>query len=111
MTVRAVDANWNLISTNDTVHLTSSDAQATLPANTALSSGSVTLNVTNKTSGSQTVTASDVTHAGIGSNTGTATTVNPAAASKLVIATQPSATATAGMPFAQQPVIFIEDHL
>ena len=39
VTVRSVDASWNLISTNDTVHLTSSDSQATLPANTALSSG------------------------------------------------------------------------
>ena len=67
VTVKAVDASWNVISTNDTVQLTSSDAQATLPANAALSGGSVTLSLTNKTSGSQTVTASDVTHAGIGS--------------------------------------------
>jgi hypothetical protein len=35
--------------------------------------------------------------------------VSPAAASKLTIATQPSATATAGANFAQQPVIRIED--
>ena len=82
------------------MHLTSSDAQATLPANTALSGGTRDPELTNKTSGSQTVTASDVTHTGIGSNTGTAITVNPAAASKLVIATQPSATATAGVAFA-----------
>jgi hypothetical protein len=36
-------------------------------------------------------------------------TVNPAVASKLVIATQPSATATAGIAFTQQPVVWIED--
>jgi hypothetical protein len=36
-------------------------------------------------------------------------TVNPAAASKLVIQTQPSATATAGLAFATQPVILEED--
>src|SRR5205814_4428596 len=42
VTVRAVDANWNLISTNDTVAITSSDVNATLPANAALSSGSRT---------------------------------------------------------------------
>ena len=36
-------------------------------------------------------------------------TVVPAAASKLVIATQPSSTAAVGVPFAQQPVIYIED--
>ena len=35
--------------------------------------------------------------------------VNPAAASKLVIQTQPSATATAGQAFATQPVILEED--
>src|SRR5439155_2655276 len=38
-----------------------------------------------------------------------AVAVNPAAANKLTIQTQPSATATAGLPFAQQPVIRIED--
>ncbi len=69
VTVRAVDAHWNLISTNDTVQLVSSDAQATLPANAALSGGSGSFSLTNKTSGSQTVTASDVTHPGIGSAT------------------------------------------
>ena len=36
-------------------------------------------------------------------------TVNPAAASKLLITTPPSATATAGQPFATQPVITEED--
>ena len=110
VTVYAVDATWNLISTNDTVHLTSSDC----PGGVAGQCGAggrrtLTDSVTHKTSGSQTVTASDVTHTGIGSGTGTAITVDPAAASMLVIATQPSATATAGVPFAQQPVIYIED--
>src|SRR5204862_4187111 len=38
-----------------------------------------------------------------------AITVNASAASKLVIQTQPSTTATAGAAFAQQPVIRIED--
>src|SRR5262249_24643922 len=36
-------------------------------------------------------------------------TVSPAAASKLTIATQPSPTATAGVVFAQQPVVRVED--
>jgi hypothetical protein len=74
-----------------------------------MTGGSVTLSLTNKVSGIQTVTASDTTHTLIASNTGTATTVSPAAASKLVIATQPSTTATAGVAFVQQPVVFIED--
>ena len=109
MTVNAVDAKYNLISTNDTVHITSSDANASLPANAALSAGTVTFSLTNKTAGSQTVTASDVTQVGIAANTGTATTINPAGASQLVIGVAPSATATARVPFAPQPVILIED--
>ena len=36
-------------------------------------------------------------------------TISPAAASKLVIQTEPSAAATAGLPFAIQPVLAIED--
>ena len=36
VTVRAVDANWNLVSTNDTVAITSTDANATLPGNAAV---------------------------------------------------------------------------
>ena len=35
--------------------------------------------------------------------------VSPAAASQLVISTQPSPTATAGMAFSTQPVVYIED--
>jgi hypothetical protein len=109
ITVTAVDTSWNLISTNDTVQIASSDAQATLPADAALSAGSGTFSVTLKTSGMQTITAEDVTHIEVASNTGTAIAVNPATASKLVIATEPSATATAGVPFLRQPVILIED--
>src|SRR6185436_3470519 len=37
--------------------------------------------------------------------------VSPAAASQLVIETQPSATATAGVAFSQQPAVRIEDAL
>ena len=40
VTVNAVDANWNLVSSvTDTVGITSSDANATLPANIALAAG------------------------------------------------------------------------
>jgi hypothetical protein len=35
--------------------------------------------------------------------------VSPAAATQLVIATEPSPTATAGTPFATQPVVYVED--
>src|SRR5438034_778124 len=77
VTVNAVDVNWNLISTNDTVAITSSDSNAILPANAALSGGTQTFGVTFETVGSATVTAGDATHAGITANTGSTTTVNP----------------------------------
>src|SRR5437879_9589683 len=60
VTVNAVDANWNVVNTNDTVAITSSDVNATLPANAALVNGSQSLIVTLKTAGSVTITASDV---------------------------------------------------
>jgi len=109
VTVWAVDANWNPIPTNDIVSLSSSDGAATMPTNAALVNGTKTFSVTLKTAGSQTITAADVTNPGIGANTGSAATVNAGSASKLVIAAQPSATATVGVPFAQQPVIYVED--
>src|SRR5262249_55955520 len=45
VTVNSVDANWNLISTNDTVAITSSDANAVLPASAALVSGTKAFSV------------------------------------------------------------------
>ncbi|HQQ59958.1 MAG TPA: SdrD B-like domain-containing protein, partial [Kiritimatiellia bacterium] len=107
--IRAVDDCWNLISISHVVALAASDSQANLPANGTLSAGSRTVAVTNKTAGLQTLTASDVTQPAILPDTSTGYMVNPAAASKLAVQTQPSATATAGVPFAQQPVIRIED--
>ena len=83
VTVNAVDANWNLIGINDTVAISSSDANASLPANAALSAGSGTFSLTNKTAGSWTVTAADVTQAGITAGTSTSFTVNPGAFTKL----------------------------
>ena len=59
VTVNAVDANWNLVSSTHTVAITSSDANAGLPANAALVGGTRTFSVTIKTAGSWTVTATD----------------------------------------------------
>src|SRR5207247_11256948 len=64
VTVNAVDGNWNLLSTNDTVAISSSDTNATLPVNAALATGTKTFTVTLKTAGSNTLTASDVTQIG-----------------------------------------------
>src|SRR5262249_13801599 len=58
VTVNAVDANWNVVSTaTDTVAIASSDLNAILPANAALVNGSQTFSVTLNTAGNATVTA------------------------------------------------------
>src|SRR5262249_2612613 len=59
VTVNAVDTNWNVVGTNDTVAISSSDANAALPANAALVGGSQTFLVSFKTAGSNTISASD----------------------------------------------------
>ena len=61
-----------------TVHFTSSDGTATLPANATLTNGVGTFSATLRTSGSQTVTATDTVNAAI-TGTSNAVTVNPAA--------------------------------
>jgi hypothetical protein len=81
-----------------TVHFTSSDGQAVLPANytfTAADAGVHTFSATLKTAGTQSLTATDTTTASVaGSETGI--TVNPAAASTMIVAGFPSPT-TAGV--------------
>ena len=81
-----------------TIHFTSSDVQAGLPANftfTAADDGTYTFTVTLKTAGSQSITATDTTTSAI---TGTLSgiTVSPAAASQFVLSGLPS-TATVGV--------------
>ena len=81
-----------------TIHFTSSDVQAGLPANftfTAADDGTYTFTVTLKTAGSQSITATDTTTSAI---TGTLSgiSVSPAAASQFVLSGLPSTT-TAGV--------------
>ena len=80
--VNAVDANWNVVSSTDTVGITSTDANATLPANTALVAGTKTLSVTAKTAGSKTFTATDISNGAMTANTSPATTINAGAFSQ-----------------------------
>jgi len=62
VTVNAVDAYFNRITTNNnTVQITSSDVNAVLPANNTLASGTRNFNVTLRTLGSATVSATNVT--------------------------------------------------
>jgi hypothetical protein len=97
-TVTALNANGTTdTGYTGTVHFTSSDARAVLPANytfTAADAGSHTFSATLKTAGTLSITATDTTTAGITGTDG-GITVQPAAASKLVVSGYPSPT-TAG---------------
>ncbi len=89
VTVQALDQDGNVFPNyRGTVHFTSSDPQASLPANytfTAADNGVHTFNVTLKTAGDQTITATDTAR---GSVTGQATvTVDATTASQFYVAT------------------------
>jgi len=93
ITVTAENSSGQTVATyTGTVFLTSSDGQALLPANytfTSSDNGVHTFNVTLKTAGTQSITATDtVTSSITGSQTGI--TVNAAAASALIVSGFPS---------------------
>ncbi|HJT31223.1 MAG TPA: hypothetical protein VJ783_04175, partial [Pirellulales bacterium] len=79
-----------------TLHFTSSDSQAALPVDSTLTSGIGTFNVTLKTSGNQTITASDTVS---GSITGSSSTVAVAAAAATHYTVGAPASTTAGTAF------------
>jgi DNA-binding beta-propeller fold protein YncE len=85
LTVTAEDS-FNDVATGytGTVHFTSSDGQATLPADGTLTNGIGTFSVTLKTSGSQTLTATDATAGSITGGSG-AVAVSAAAASHFAV--------------------------
>src|SRR6185503_2485552 len=56
----------------------------------------------------RTVTATDAGGV-LTANTSANVAINPGAATRLTIQTQPSASATVGVPFATQPVVRVED--
>ncbi len=107
VTVNAVDANWNVVSSTHTVAITSSDLNATPPANAALAAGTRTFSVTLKTAGSRTVTATDVTDATKTASTSPPITVNPGPFTKLQLlvpgetAAPGTATGKTGVPTTQ----------
>ncbi len=71
--VTALDASNNVVTNYaGTVHFTSTDAQAVLPANSTLTNGTGSFSATLKTSGSQTITSTDTVTASI---TGTSTSI------------------------------------
>jgi hypothetical protein len=97
LTVNGVDANWNIINTNDTIQISSSDLQALLPTNAPLAGGTRNFNITLKTVGVSTLTASNVTHSGIVSSVSSAITVAAGPPLKLLVL-MPGETAAPGTP-------------
>src|SRR5439155_16231865 len=86
-----VDANWNVVNTvTDSVSLSSSDPNATLPTNSPLVAGTKQLSVTLVTAPSQTITATDASNGTKTPNTSPAIPVNAGTASKLVFTTSSS---------------------
>ena len=88
ITVRAVDAYWNVVSgVNDRVALTSTDPFAGIPAETTLVSGQLIFPGRLFKSGTQTITARDVDNSAIQNNTsGNVTIVGGAFSRVLVLA-------------------------
>ena len=86
-----------------TVHFTSSDPKAVLPANftfTAADAGQSTFTTTLKTAGTQSITATDTANSLVTASA--RTTVTPAAASQLIVTTLPPTSVTAGAGFGLQ---------
>jgi len=97
-TVTALDASNNVVSSySGSVHFTSTDGQAVLPADSTLTNGTGTFSPTLKTIGGQTITATDTVKASI-TGTSHSITVSGVAAATHFSVTAP-ATATAGTSF------------
>jgi ELWxxDGT repeat protein len=89
-TVTAQNANGTTATGyTGTVHFTSSDAQAVLPADSTLTNGTGTFSATLKTAGTQSLTATDTVTSSI-TGTQSGITVNPLSASTLTVAGFPS---------------------
>jgi hypothetical protein len=96
-TVTALDASNNVTTAYaGTVHFTSSDAAATLPANATLTNGSASFSATLRIAGNQTLTATDTLNVSL---TGTSNLILVSAppATHLVLSTP--ASTTSGTPF------------
>jgi hypothetical protein len=97
-TVTALDASNNVATTySGTVHFTSIDSQASLPANSTLTNGTGTFSATLKTAGGQAITATDTVTPSI-TGTSNSITVSSAASNVLLSVGVPSPP-TAGIAF------------
>ena len=76
--VRAVDANWNLITqAADSIETSSSDSLALIPARSKLINGTATLSAIMGTVGNHTISASDITNPSVNGDVSTVFLVNP----------------------------------
>jgi hypothetical protein len=97
VTVTVLDASNNVVTSySGTAHFTSTDSQAVLPGNTTLANGEGTVSATLKTSGSQSITATDTLTPAI-TGTSSSIAVSNAAATHFSLAAP--TTATAGTSF------------
>src|SRR5262249_18835525 len=96
-TVTALDQfNNTSASYAGTVHFTSTDRAAVLPADSTLSGGTGTFSSTLKTAGNQTITATDTSNSSI---TGTSNTITVSAAAATHFTVSAPSSATAGTAF------------
>ncbi len=97
VSVTAFDVDGNIATGyTGSVHLTSTDSQAALPANSGLTSGQGSFSVTLKTAGNQTITATDTTTSSV---TGTTNTIAVSAAAATHFSVTAPGTMTAGSLF------------
>jgi hypothetical protein len=77
LTINMCDPTWHIVSSSDTVTITSTDTTAFLPPNATLAGGTVTItgNFFFGSSGTWTVTATDTTNPAISAGTSTAITI------------------------------------
>ncbi len=98
VTVTALDAtNATATAYSGTIHFTSTDGTAVLPADATLTGGTGTFAVTMKTAGTQTVTATDTVSAITGASGNI--TVSPAAASHFTVVAPAAETAGTSFSF------------
>src|SRR5439155_1477351 len=89
-TITALDASNNTATTySGVVHFTSTDPQASLPANSTLSNGEGTFIAALSTAGAQTITATDTVNAGL-VGTSNHVIVSAAAAAKFIVHAAPA---------------------
>ena len=99
VTVWSTDTYWNPVPSADQVRVTSSDAAGSTPVSGALVNGSKQFSITLNTVGTQTVSVSDVTNAGISPMTSPGIAIQPNSVDHFVISpvTSPQ---VAGVPVA-----------